>query len=696
MKRKIILSSIMTIVLALSLIAGSTLALFTSQSQVNISVGSAKVSLLSVIDRNSLELYSLDVRQDTVFENGGTAEFVENAHLTLNNVTPGDKAVFNIVMTNDSTVDIQYRVAWSVKGALACGLVCKADGREINDSTSDWTEWKTPVSDSDKTRTVSVSVELPVEAGNEFQECAADITFSIVAVQGNGTELYLPTCDVLATPDTLNSILATAKEGTVIGLAKGKYDSITMTQNNLTLVSELAEVGYINLNAKDNIKLIGLTFYAEDAKMSYEMTSTSGVNKETGFYANIVGAENSAVAADNVLIQNCTFTGTPKDAEAYAPIVFAERNRNTESMKGFTVDGCTFETSAAYYIYARYLGKGDNVIINNTFGTPAGDGAVYPVYIGSGRSNVSVKGNTFFTWGDAAIFTSNHGTNTAPELITVCKNTFINTNDADSMIVLAYKPIAITDVVMLNNKANFGLYSIDEPVKSGNFMLVRMTGTERIKLAYDDTSLKQGGTLFLVDDIELAESGTIIDKDTKLLLNGYTISADRNYVAGAGLSSEEISTLCVTNGVTLEIEGDGSVLNTAVEGAYAVSIYEDSKVIIKGGNYISYHDAIYVNRGELYVEGGFFKAECLTTPEFTYPEPPNTPTMYLAGVINCYKQAYASGTAKVFVSGGTFVNEDITNLYEGYSQHCSFVVDGYTIVREDKSPTEAWFTVIPE
>ncbi|MBQ7365233.1 MAG: hypothetical protein IJW46_06515, partial [Clostridia bacterium] len=340
MKRKLILSSIMTIILALSLIAGSTFALFTSQSKVNITVGSAKVSLLSMIDQSSLELYSLDVKQDTQFENGGTATFTDTANLVLDNVTPGDMAVFNIVMTNDSTVDIQYRVAWSIKGALACGLVTKVDGRVINNNTSDWTEWKTPVSDADKTRTLSVSVELPVEAGNEFQECSADISFSVVAVQGNGTEIYLPSCDVVATPETIDAVLAEAKAGSVIGLAAGNYGSITIPQHDMTLLSELAVLDYVNLNAKDNVKLIGLTFDAAGAKMSYEMTSTAGVNQEFGIYANIVGAENSATAADNVLIQNCTFTGTPTTPDSYSPIVFAERRCKTASMKGFTVEGC--------------------------------------------------------------------------------------------------------------------------------------------------------------------------------------------------------------------------------------------------------------------------------------------------------------------------------------------------------------------
>ena len=45
MKKKVLLSSIVTIALCLCLIAGSTYALFTSQSQTDISVKAAKVEM---------------------------------------------------------------------------------------------------------------------------------------------------------------------------------------------------------------------------------------------------------------------------------------------------------------------------------------------------------------------------------------------------------------------------------------------------------------------------------------------------------------------------------------------------------------------------------------------------------------------------------------------------------------------------
>ena len=55
MKRRLIVSSFLTIALCLSLIAGSTFALFTSESQAKVAVTSAKVKLTASIENNAIE-----------------------------------------------------------------------------------------------------------------------------------------------------------------------------------------------------------------------------------------------------------------------------------------------------------------------------------------------------------------------------------------------------------------------------------------------------------------------------------------------------------------------------------------------------------------------------------------------------------------------------------------------------------------
>ena len=145
MKKKVLLSSILTIALCLSLIAGSTFALFTSQSEVNIAVTSGKVEMVASV--KDFKLYSVEAENagTIVDENGGTYKYVERTDgkfvnggtavldgsiITLDNITPGDKISFGINGANNSDVTVQCRYTIQCAGdeALMKGLIVYLDG----------------------------------------------------------------------------------------------------------------------------------------------------------------------------------------------------------------------------------------------------------------------------------------------------------------------------------------------------------------------------------------------------------------------------------------------------------------------------------------------------------------------------------------------------------------------------------------
>ena len=109
MKKKALISSILTIALCLSLIAGSTFALFTSTDEVNVAITAGKVEVVATID--GLQTYSMENATDVngTFANGGTASFTDTKALVLDKVTPGDKATFVVKITNNSNVATSYR-----------------------------------------------------------------------------------------------------------------------------------------------------------------------------------------------------------------------------------------------------------------------------------------------------------------------------------------------------------------------------------------------------------------------------------------------------------------------------------------------------------------------------------------------------------------------------------------------------------
>ena len=187
----------------------------------------------------------------------------------------------------------------------------------------------------------------------------------------------------------------------------------------------------------------------------------------------------------------------------------------------------------------------------------------------------------------------------------------------------------------------------------------------------------------LVNDIELTSDITKVVGDLVLDLNGFNITSDRSVVDG--YSAAQISTLYI-EGVKLTVVGTGKILNVGDKGGYAVTVAEDGTGVIKGNVTVgSYYDALYVRKGALYIENGFHYATEYSAPKI------DSFGCHASTVINCYD----NDKSDVYVTGGTFVNMDPSNVHEWKQHNKSFVVDGYTVVSEDKGNGEIWYTVVP-
>ena len=178
MKNKIIISSILTIALCLSMIAGSTFALFTSESKVNVAVGSATVSVTATP--------TAPVMGSTLGTHLGSATQGEGDkvnELTLKNFVPGDYATFAINVKNDSTVAVNYRTVIAAEGDLFAGLVVTINGVQLASGTTA-SNWEL-IDPDEGDATVNVKIALPEDAGNEYQGKSCTISYLVEAVQGN-------------------------------------------------------------------------------------------------------------------------------------------------------------------------------------------------------------------------------------------------------------------------------------------------------------------------------------------------------------------------------------------------------------------------------------------------------------------------------------------------------------------------------
>ena len=188
MKKKVILSSILTIALCLCLIAGSTFALFTSESKVNVAVQAAKVNVVAVAENVSLS----SRLGSNVRETRANFSTTDNT-VKVEYMVPGDVIEFDIVVTNNSNVTVDYRAVLSVVSdtGLWGGLVITFTDSQDQPLTFGLDEYGRLVTSYSELavgvapEVVHVRIELPVLAGNEYQETSCTFAYTVEAVQGN-------------------------------------------------------------------------------------------------------------------------------------------------------------------------------------------------------------------------------------------------------------------------------------------------------------------------------------------------------------------------------------------------------------------------------------------------------------------------------------------------------------------------------
>lgn len=454
-KRNVVVSALLAIMLCVSLIAGATFALFTSESKVNIAVTSGKVNVVATID--DLTTYSMgnETREQGVFDNYGTASFTNEQALCLDKMTPGDRATFNVKIQNNGNVATSYRIKLYVNGDLASALIATAT---INDATialsnvenvTDWTMFN-----GNETVTVPMVVELPLATGNEYQDKSATVTVVVEAIQGNGAGAILVDGRAYATFD--EAIAAAGANGTIqiSGTVKlpavNGSNQVTDLQNvtiegldYATLVfvnypgSTVSGTGTFSNMTLKNLTVVDETYYvAENGENAWEFTYLEFGG--TNVFENVVFSDGIMVEAGESTFTNCTFIGHNNDSSTYGNVTMygawvmggkitfkgctftgtrgLKVHEEYGSIESVLVDGCTFENlSEKPGVVIGIVGDDEVTIKNSTFTkTQAGDGANDPtkgvayVYETDTKHPVLLNNNYLSVW-------DNNSTATAPE-----------------------------------------------------------------------------------------------------------------------------------------------------------------------------------------------------------------------------------------------------------------------------------------
>ena len=230
---------------------------------------------------------------------------------------------------------------------------------------------------------------------------------------------------------------------------------------------------------------------------------------------------------------------------------------------------------------------------------------------------------------------------------------------------------------LLTNTTDFNV--VIEPAFSGEFAheVVSVSTFAALKAA-----ATAGGDVKLESAIDFTQVVTVDNNKT------LTVDLNKQNVANATDLWDETgyqwSLFSVRRGSTLTLKGDGEVIAKAND-CYAVDVQDGGHLVIEGGHYNGNIHAVYVKEGIAEIKGGTFEVQQ------KYPNADKADEF----VLNCYDANRENGTAKIIVTGGTFIGFNPGNC-KAEGNGTNFVAPGYASVCESKTADgrEIW-KVIP-
>lgn len=490
MKKKVLLSSIMTIALCLCLIVGSTFALFTSQSDFNIAVTAGKVEVQAgltapvlksaqplnlaqgaqipsdaKVDENGA-YYQL-VEQQGRFANGGTA-VIEEGTLKLDKITPGDRVEFDVTVANESDVAILERlIVECTKGyGLMSGLEVTIGSQtytSLEKYVSDWTS----VDATEDVDNVSVAIELPINAGNEYQKLSTEINFKVEAVQGNanvnGQVSSVTLIDRIIDADGFAAALA---EGGEIVLGADVAITDTVSISNDTVI-------YLHGNNIDASANTSRPLWLYDADLTIV---ASAETVKVGLYGMVDIKEGDC----DVTLIGGNYVGETENGALVKPrgegdinITLNDVNYTDTSVRNFVVN-----------VYDDYTGEGVNININ-------GGKFVVANAVTGWRANVNINGatinathtglemgrfSTALVDNSTIIVDADAIDNTAPQSCIAASNLYRNGNGGQ---------VVVNNCILKSNVNVFAIFSDDDSSIVANGCSVENTGSYDTVKVYD-------------------------------------------------------------------------------------------------------------------------------------------------------------------------------------------------------------------
>lgn len=645
-KRNVIVSAILTIALCFSLMIGGTYAWFTDSAKISVNKivsGTLKVGLNMWDEEN----------EQWVDANGKTLSFIRTDAEDEDNGlwAPGYKFKLpKLQVVNKGNLRLKYKLEFNgMSDSLLLDVLTfrvKVDGGEEKAVSVGGAILENEILAANEDKEVEIFGEMNENAKNEYQNLEVkNMSITLTATQTNATEYPVDSVS--------SSSGSTIVTESVYG--NGRWGAVQAERNaQITVEADVKAVekdhGAVAVWASGNSKVI-----INGGYFSQEITGTDD-------QYDMIYADDNAVIEINGGKFKCKtpkWTLNCKDGSNAKIIVKGGRFYNfnpltdnpgeVEVAKGYHV-----EKSGYWYI----------VYSNDHVGTGYGKAV-----IGEGEDD----------WTIAKIVKSAYIKDEAK-----LNNNVVLVGADYVNIPLNF---AFGKNVIIDCNGHKLTYKDGTPVMSKDGLTVFNNGAVTVTTTADEVqnaikNVAADGKLYLkltegvtVDEVLAVTGGDVtIDATDKTVTNTVDLW-DSTPNAWSLVSARETANVTVM----------GGNFKAKKDDCYAADVYDKTaKLVIKGGNFIGNITAVYVYEGELVIEGGFFDIQQLNS---------NNVQDGYGVLINCYDANFKNGTAKVTITGGTFVNfNPADNKAEGAGTN--FVPEGYKVVSETKANGDVWYTVV--
>lgn len=183
------------------------------------------------------------------------------------------------------------------------------------------------------------------------------------------------------------------------------------------------------------------------------------------------------------------------------------------------------------------------------------------------------------------------------------------------------------------------------------------------------TASQIGGAVTLSDNVDFDRTIAVQPgKTMSVNLNGKTVKNTTDLWENPSVpNSWSLFSVRGTDS-KLTLSGDGDVIAKAND-CYAIDVQGGGHLVIEGGHYNGNIHTVYVTEGVAEIKGGTFEVQQ------KYPDAEKADEF----VLNCLDENYKNGTAKIIVTGGTFIGFNPGDC-KAEGNGTNFVAPGYASI----------------